>query len=134
MGHMTPLTILHRRALNQILLYTSSCPSQAMLEPRIYLRALRAALRMSQRHLSRRSGVSQARIARIEAGFGGVQLATIKRLYSAMFCDLLVLPLARKRPSDALAERELERTVGKGPWDDAPPDAKQEKAAARLYW
>jgi hypothetical protein len=29
-------------------------------------------------------------------------------LFAAMFCDLLVLPLPRKRPGDALAERLLE--------------------------
>ena len=86
-------------------------------------------------HLSRRSGVPQAHIARIEAGAPSVQLATLRRLFNAMFCDLLVLPLARKRPSDALAERELERFVGQGPWDDVPRKGKKrDKAAARLYW
>lgn len=113
-----------------------NAPAQALQEPRVWVRALRSALRMSQAHLSKRSGVSQPRIARIEAGEGEVQLGTLRRLFDAMFCDLWVLPKARKRPSDALAEREVERLVGRGAWDDPSADesAQKETALKRLAW
>lgn len=82
------------------------------------MRALRSALRMSQAQLSRRCGVPQAHIARLEAGSVDVQLATLRRLFDAMFCDLLILPLPRQRPGDALAERELEKPAGRRrAWD-----------------
>jgi len=35
-----------------------------------------------------------------------------------MFCDLLVLPLPRKRPSDALAEQQLDSPWRRRIWDD----------------
>ena len=85
---------------------------------------------MSQADLARRSGVSKPIIVRFEAGRGDFQLGTIKRLFEAVFCDLLVLPKARKRPSDAIAERELERYVGQRPWDEPPPDATQKLESA----
>lgn len=109
MGRITEVAINDRRALNQTLIYTARAPVQARRAPGVVLRGLRSALRMSQSQLSRRSGVPRAHIARVEAGLVDVQVSTLARLFDAMFCDLLVLPLARKRPSDAIVERRLER-------------------------
>ncbi|MBI4678845.1 MAG: helix-turn-helix domain-containing protein, partial [Elusimicrobia bacterium] len=77
-------------------------PSAAQAPPAVLVRALRSALRMSQAQLARRCAVPQPHIARLEAGKCGVQMDTLRRIFDAMFCDLLILPLARKRPSDAL--------------------------------
>jgi transcriptional regulator with XRE-family HTH domain len=72
---------------------------------------------MSQTSLAHRSGVPQAHIARPESGKLDARLSTLRRLFDAMFCDLLVVPRPRKRPSDALAEQELERPRLRTPWD-----------------
>lgn len=73
---------------------------------------------MSQAQLARRSGVAQAHIARLEVGAIDPKLATMQRLFDAMFCDLLILPRPRKRPGDALAEQELEKQDGHRAWED----------------
>lgn len=72
-------------------------------------------LRMSQAQLARRSGFSQAQLARFEKGRSDIRLSTLRHLLDAMFCDLLILPQARKRPSEAVAERELQKGVRQGP-------------------
>lgn len=118
MGKPTRSSIVHRRALNQVMIYTGRAPAPALYGPIVFLRALRSALRMSQAALSRRSGVPQAHIARLESESVSPRLETLRRLFDAMFCDLLILPKPRKRPSDALAERELERAVRYQAWDD----------------
>ena len=112
------MSIVHQRALNQVMIYTSRAPAQSCLPPAVFLRALRSALRMSQRQLARRSGLTQPHVARLENGEDGVQLATLKRLFDAMFCDLLVLPRPRKRSGDAVAERRLENRRRHRIWND----------------
>jgi len=117
MGITTRVAIIHQRALNQAMLYAGRIPARAFLEPPILLRALRSALRMSQAQLARRAGLPQAHIARLEAGTIDLHLGTLRKLLDAMFCDLLILPLPRKRPSDVLAERRIERHAWQRDWD-----------------
>lgn len=108
---MTEVRIGDRRALNQALIFTKGAPVRALREPGVYVRALRSALRMSQGQLARRSGVPKANIVRLEKGRTDPRFSTLKRLLDAMFCDALFLPLARRRPGEAIALRRLE------PWD-----------------
>lgn len=117
MGKVNKVPLPHRQALNATIVYTRRAPNGARQSPAAFLRAMRGALRMSQADLGRRAGVPQSHIARIESGEGDVQLGTLRKLFDAMFCDLLVLPRPRKRPSDALAERELEKPYGRT-WAD----------------
>ncbi|MFA6029639.1 MAG: helix-turn-helix transcriptional regulator [Elusimicrobiota bacterium] len=70
------------------------------------VRTLRTRLRMTQAQLARRAGVPQPQIARIESGRGGVRMDTLQRVFSAMFCDALVLPLPR-RDLDAVVDERL---------------------------
>ena len=95
------MSIIHRRGLNQAMIYASRAPRQVFLNPRIFVRALRSALRMSQATLARRCELPQAHIARLEAGR-----------------NLLLLPLPRKRLGDALAEQQLIRPLSRRIWDD----------------
>ena len=117
MGRRTAVSIVHQRTLNQALLYARGAPTQARHEAAVFLRALRSALRMSQAQLARRSGVAQPHIASLEAGTIDPQLTTLRRLFDATFCDLLFVPRPRKRPSDAFAERRLERPDWLPAWD-----------------
>lgn len=127
MGRQTTVPPLpHRQALNKTLVFAQSAPAAAAHAPAVYVRALRAALRMSQENLARRAGVAKSHVAAIEQGRISPGVETLRRLFDAMFCDLLVVPKARKRPSDALAERfiEVPRQPGywsvkrkRGPWD-----------------
>ncbi len=117
MGKRTVVSVLSRRALQQAMIHASRVPEKASVEPFVFMRALRSVLRMSQSQLARRSKVPRAHISRLEAGAIDVQFSTMRRLFDAMFCDLIVLPLARKRPGDALAEREMENPSGRRVWD-----------------
>lgn len=114
---MTRAEIEHRRGLNQAMIHMSRLPLSARLEPRCLLRAVRSALRMSQAQLARRAGIGQGHIMKIETGKLDPRLSTLRRLYDAMFCDLLVAPLPRKRPTEALAEGRVERPDRERPWD-----------------
>lgn len=64
---------------------------------------------MSQAQLARRAGVDQSHIARIELGKVEADLATLRRLFDALLCDLLVIPRPRLELGDALAERNAEK-------------------------
>ena len=61
--------------------------------------------------------MSQAHIARLESGALDVRLSTLRRLFDGMLCDLLIVPRPRKRPSDAFAERRLEKPDYLPAWD-----------------
>ena len=99
------------------MLYAGRAPAQAGLGVAVYVRALRSALRMSQAQLSRRSGVPQPHIVALEARQIDPRLRTLRRLFDAMFCDLIVVPRPRKRPGDAFAERRLEKPDYLPAWD-----------------
>jgi hypothetical protein len=115
MPRLTLAPLVQRQALEEILIYAGKTPGKAQRTPAVLVRALRSKLKMSQADPARRARMPQAQVARIESGKGDVQLGTLRRLFDAMFCDLLILPKPRKRPGDALADRRLERPWG-NPW------------------
>jgi transcriptional regulator with XRE-family HTH domain len=120
MGKPTRLPLAHRRALNKTLVFTKGAPAAAAQPPHVYARAVRVALRMTQEQLARRAGVAKSHVALIEAGAANVGVETLRKIFDAMFCDLLVIPKARKRPTQALAEREIELGLPlarRRPWD-----------------
>jgi transcriptional regulator with XRE-family HTH domain len=105
----------HRQATNKTLLFTKGAPLAAAQPPHVYLRAIRATLQMTQEQLARRAGTTKSLVAQVESGKTNVGVDTLRKLFDAMFCDLLVVPKARKKPTQALAERELEHPYR--PWD-----------------
>lgn len=115
MGRITQIPLPHRQALNATLVFSSKAPEKARRSPATYMRALRVELRMSQATLARRAGMTQAQIDRLEKGRADARLETWRRVFAAMFCDLLVIPFARKRPGDAVAEQRLARSWAR-PW------------------
>lgn len=62
------------------------------LEPGEYVRLLRQHFHMTQTQLSHRSGVPQAKIARIESMQTDFKWSTLRRLFAAMETDPLLLP------------------------------------------
>ncbi len=102
---LTKVPLIHRVALNELVIRLSHPPKAMTYPPAAYLRALRSYMRMSQRQLARRSGLGQAHICRIERGRVDPGLAAWRRLFDALFCDLLIVPRPRRRPGDALGER-----------------------------
>jgi transcriptional regulator with XRE-family HTH domain len=119
MGRTIRVSIKNFLALNDEMMFVAGAPKTIFLPAGVYVRAVRSALRMRQQDVSDRSGVPQAHIARIEKG-KNVRIDTLRRVFEAMFCDMLVLPVPRKRLSDAIGERRVEkpRRLGRSPWPD----------------
>lgn len=115
MGRQTKLPLPHRQALNKTLVFTQSAPAAASKSPAVYVRALRCALQMSQAQLAERAGLPQSHVAAVESGKTAPRIDTLQKLFEAMFCNMLIVPKARKRPSEALAERVVEKPYR--PWD-----------------
>lgn len=117
-GRLTRVSVRNWQTMNRMLLTTSRLMEDGFLDAGTAVRSVRSALRMSQVQLARRSGVPQAHIARLEGNRLDPRLATLRKLLDAMFCELLILPRARHRLSDALAERRLATGRYRRPWDD----------------
>ncbi len=103
------LPLSSRRAISRVADFTARAPAAARLAPHALIRALRAELYMTQAQLAKRAGVTQPHLARIEAGKVDPQLSTLRRIFSALFCDVLVVPGMLKKPEDAVLERAKER-------------------------
>lgn len=112
---MTRVSVAHQRGLNQAILLASRIPAKYIMPPGQFVRALRSALRMTQAQLAQRSRLPRAHITRIEGGRVDAQISSLRRLFDVMFCDLLILPRARQKPTDALAERRIEKRR-RNPW------------------
>jgi transcriptional regulator with XRE-family HTH domain len=60
-----------------------------------WIRDLRKQLHMSQKQLAHRARMTQPRLSNIESGKAKITLETIEKIFSALFCDVLILPLLR---------------------------------------
>lgn len=89
------------------------------MSPGSVVRALRSSLNMSQRELAKRSSVPRGHLSRLEAGAGHVQCETIRRLFEAMFCELVILPRRRAYPRDAMPESDLIKPFGRRTWGES---------------
>ena len=86
--------------------------------PTGWARAIREALGMSLRQMSRRTGLSKTSIGSAEAGEvkGTVQFNTLQRLADALDCDLVYALVPRSslgRTLEAQAERKAAQLVGR---------------------
>lgn len=105
MGRLTEGKVEEKRVLNKTMIFLANAPEALYSPPSVFLRALRGTLLMSQERLAMRSGVAKSHISAIESGKIDVQLGTLRKLFDAMFCDLLIIPKPRKRPTDVIGER-----------------------------
>lgn len=83
------------------------------------IRLLRKRLHMTQRHLAARTGVPQSTIARLESGREKPKLQTVERVFAALFCDILLIPIPMipfdeiiKKQARKVAEARLEYVKG----------------------
>ena len=57
-----------------------------------WIKILRKALRMTQKQLAQRAKISQPHLVGIEKGKGDPQIGTLKRIFDALSCPLLIQP------------------------------------------
>lgn len=116
MPKLSGIPIAHRRAVNRLQLKGAVPPPELRLQPGQWVRAVRVVLHMTQRQLAARAGVSQGNLAQIEKGRFEPQLETLRKLFDALFCDLLVLPVPRGRLGAIIEEKTL-GIPGRRMWD-----------------
>lgn len=107
MPKLSGVPIAHHRALNRLQVSGALPPAALRLEPGQWVRTLRVALHMTQRQLAQRAGVSQGNLALIEKSRFEPQIATVRKLFDALYCDLIVLPVPRMRVAAILADKTL---------------------------
>ena len=95
-----------------------------------WLRMVRNALRMSQHDLARRSGVPQSHLAGIEKGKVDPRISTLKKIFDAMSCDVIIEPRPRKPLDEVLrgearsvALKRLKQSMGTMALENQAPDA-----------
>jgi len=98
--------------------------------PGDWIRILRDSLRMTQAELARRAKISQPHLAGIESGKTDPQISTLKRIFEAMSCDLVLEPRPRKPIKDLLrgrarsiALKRLKQSMGTMALEQQAPEA-----------
>jgi predicted DNA-binding mobile mystery protein A len=71
----------------------------------IWVRILRGYLRMTQTELAKRAKILQSHVVKIESGKGDIQISTIKKVFNALSCDLVIEPKPQKSLEEVLRSR-----------------------------
>lgn len=95
-----------------------------------WIRILRKTLRMTQDEVARRAHVSQAHLAGIESGKIDPQIGTLKRIFQALSCDLVIQPRPTKPIQDLLrgrarsiALKRLKQSMGTMALEEQAPES-----------
>ena len=95
-----------------------------------WIRILRNTLRMTQDEVARRAHVSQAHLAGIESGKTDPQIGTLKRIFQALSCDLVIQPRPIKPFQDLLrgrarsiALKRLKQSMGTMALEEQAPES-----------
>jgi predicted DNA-binding mobile mystery protein A len=122
------LNIVDEMALSRL----TPAVSQAIYEPSPadWIRILRTSLRMTQAELARRAKISQPHLAGIESGKTDPQISTLKRIFEAMSCDLVLQPRPKKHIKELLrgrarsiALKRLKQSMGTMALEQQAPEA-----------
>ncbi len=129
MARKRRLNILEEMALSRL---PATPEPQPLWEPSYgdWIRIVRNALRMTQAELARRAGVSQSHLANIEKGKTDPQVSTLRKIFNAMSCDVVVEPRPRKPIDEILrgkarsvALRRLKQSMGTMALEGQAPEA-----------
>lgn len=95
-----------------------------------WIRIVRDSLRMTQAELASRAKITQPHLAGIESGKTDPQISTVKRIFAAMSCDLVLEPRPRKAIKEVLRGRargvalqRLKQSMGTMALERQAPDA-----------
>ncbi len=114
------LPIAENQVIKRLAGYVKRAPEGlAVIPTHDIVRLVRQKLRMTQAQLAKRVGMPQSHIAKMERGRVDIQMSTLKKIFEAMFCDLLILPRPRLNLDLIIAERirktaqkKVERLMG----------------------
>ena len=98
--------------------------------PADWIRILRDSLRMTQAELASRAKITQPHLAGIESGKTDPQISTLKRIFEAMSCDLVLEPRPQKPIKELLrgrargiAFKRLKQSMGTMALEHQAPEA-----------
>jgi len=95
-----------KKFLDKILTFGKSLPEEMIIiAPGLLISMLRKRLRMSQKYLAQKLGVSQPYIARIESGKSIPSNKTLKRIFNVMGCSFAIILIPEKMPDEILQEQ-----------------------------
>jgi predicted DNA-binding mobile mystery protein A len=84
-----------------------------------WIRDLRKRLHMSQKHLAKRAKVTQSQLSLIESGKAKIKVATLEKIFGALFCEILIVPLPQadlesilKKQAQLAAKKQLSSLMG----------------------
>jgi predicted DNA-binding mobile mystery protein A len=121
------LHIIEDKALAELL---SSRDQRAWHPPyNDWVRILRGYLRMTQTELAQRAGILQSHVVKIESGKGDIQINTLRKVFDALSCHLLIEPLPQKPLSEILrgrartvALKRIKQSMGTMALEDQAPE------------
>lgn len=95
------------------------------------IKSIRVQLGMSQKALSKRAGVPQSTISRIEQEERDANLSTLNKILCAISCDLVIVPLLqdsidsiRRKQARKMAEKQVRYLKGTMNLEDQQPDSR----------
>ena len=95
-----------------------------------WIRIIRHSLRMTQAELARRAGVTQPHLNGIERGKIDPQVSTLKRIFQALSCELVIEPRpirpiqeSLRTQARSLALKRLKRSMGTMALEQQAPEA-----------
>ena len=107
------LSIAQKRTLESWVVALKKLPKELRAQHiSTFIKLYRKRLRMTQKQLAKRAGVSQPFIARLERGFGELSTATLKKIFQALYCEL-VLTAVPAVNLDKVLEKQAERAARK---------------------
>src|SRR3990172_6012973 len=122
------LNIVDEMALSRL----TPTDSQSMYEPSpaAWIRIFCTFLLITQAELARRAKISQPHLAGIESGKTDPQISTLKRIFEAMSCDLVLQPRPKKHIKELLrgrarsiALKRLKQSMGTMALEQQAPEA-----------
>jgi transcriptional regulator with XRE-family HTH domain len=94
-----------------------------------WIRVLRHFLRMTQKELADRSHIPQSHLVEIESGKVDPQVGTLKKIFKALSCDVVIDPLPQKPLAEvlrgrarAVALKRLKQAMGTMALEDQAPE------------
>ncbi len=129
MARKRRLNILEEMALSRL---PTGLEPRPLWEPSYgdWIRIVRNALRMTQAELAQRAGVSQPHLADIEKDKVAPQVGTLRKIFNAMSCDVVVEPRPRKPLTEILrgkarsvALKRLKQSMGTMALEGQAPEA-----------
>ena len=80
------------------------------ISPGFIVALIRKRLKMSQAILARRANLPQSMISKIEANKTEPSIKTLKKIFDALYCDVVVVPIPRKN-FDSILQEQAHKTA-----------------------